>query len=320
MFLRRAVQQIPLQFMLVAAAALLAMLRLFLFADEGPSACEPFMSAYGRNPVLFSMLSLLLLSASAVFLQVFMRYSRMVENSKYYPLMLLPLLLLLFMQASDWVAFCFVFLFCSFVCPALFSVYVRETYRQNAGLVFGMMCGCMSLVYAPLVLLILFYYVLLGTHRLLNFRSLLLPIVGLALFAVYCCFFCYLAEFPLHSLLRYQAGQWCGLRFRLPSSGSPLPSVWALFLLYVPVAYRIIGSLYTKNIIVRKKCVLLFFLSLFFLLLFLLTPYGNPVPLCGFAVVLLMMLCVEEAYLKRRLLYNLLFALCWVLDVLIIVW
>ena len=56
------------------------------------------------------------------------------------------------------------------------------------------------------------------------------------------------------------------------------------------------------------------------LLLFLLTPYANPVPLCGFAVVLLMMLCVEEAYLKRRLLYNLLFALCWVLDVLIIVW
>ena len=317
MFLRRAIQQLPLQYVLVFLAGMLAMLRLFVFPDEGPSASGAFPEAYTRYSALFACLSFLLTAASAVILQLFMRQTRLVENRKYYPLMLLPLLLLLFLRASDWFAFCFLFLLCAFCFPMLFSVYAKETYRQNTGLLFGLLCGLFSLMYAPLAVLLLFYYVLLGKHRLFNLRALLLPAVGFGLWVFYEWFFCYLFQMPFQGIMQQRLAHFSALGFRIPHLGWPEFMTWALLLLlYVVVTYRMLRSLYTKNILIREKSILLFFLSLFFLLLFLLTPYGNPIPLCGFSSVLVMILCEEENFMKSRFFYNLVFVLCWFLNIL----
>jgi hypothetical protein len=319
MFLKRAVQQIPLQVLLVFFAGVLVLVRFFLLASDIPASCDPFPQLYLRYTALFAALSVLLLSASAFFLQVFMRQTRMVENRKYYPLMLLPLFLALFLQSSDGIPLLFVLLLCGFFLPAIFSVYSRESYRQNAGLVVGMMCGCLGMFYAPMVLLLIFYYVLLLTHRLANFRSLLLPAVGLALWVGYGCIGGYLMAFPMGSLLPRWLGHWTGMGFRLPDVRWPqLVGLAVLLLLYVVTGYRMIRSLYTKNILVRKKCVLLFFLSLFFLLFSLLVPEGNLFPLCGFLVSLVMILCEEEASLRNRMFHNLCFFVIWAMNLIVL--
>lgn len=317
MFLRRAIQQLPLQYLLVFLAGLLALLRLFVFADEGPSASGAFPEAYSRYSALLSCLSFLLVASSTVFLQVFMRQTRLVESRKYYPLMLLPLLLMLFLRASDWFTVCFLFLLCAFCLPMLFSVYAKETYRQNTGLLFGMLCGLFSLMYAPLAVLLAVYYVLLGKHRLFNLRALLLPVAGLGLWVFYEWFFCFLCQMSFGGLMQYRLDQFAALGFRVPHLSWQVFLSWAvLLLLYVVVTYRMLRTLYTKNILIREKSILLFFLSLLFLLLFLLTPYENPVPLCGFSVVLVMILCEEENFMKSRFFCNLLFAVCWFLNIL----
>ena len=319
MFLKRAVQQIPLQVMLVVFTALLVLLRLFVCAGDTPSSGNPFPEGYSRYSVLFDALSVVLLAASACFLQIFMRQTRLTENRKYYPLMLLPLLLLLFLKSSDWFAFCLVLLLCGLFLPVLFSVYAKESYRQNAGVVVGMLCGCMGMMDAPLLLLLLFYYGLLFAHRLANFRSLLLPLTGVGLWVGYAFFGCWLLSFPIGRLVRMWLSQWVSIGFRAPSAGWPLLAAYAvLLLLYVVSTYRMIRSLYTKNILIRKKCILLFFLSLFFLLLHLLSPEGDLLPLSGFMVILVMILCEEEAYLRNRLFFNLCFVFCWVLDILLL--
>ena len=123
MFIKRAVQQIPLQVALVVFAGVLALLRLFVLAGDTPSPYGPLPQLYSRYSPLFAAFSLLLLAASALFLQVFMRQTRLTENRKYYPLMLLPLFVLLFAEASDWFALSLVLLLCGFFLPALFSVY-----------------------------------------------------------------------------------------------------------------------------------------------------------------------------------------------------
>ncbi|MBO7625683.1 MAG: hypothetical protein J6S82_10350 [Bacteroidales bacterium] len=316
MFLKRAVQQIPLQVMMVVLAGLLALLRLFVLAGDTPSAFGPFPQLYSRFAPLMSAFSLLLLAASALFLQVFMRQTRLTENRKYYPLMLLPLFLLLFVEASDWFALCLVLLLCGFFLPALFSVYAKESYRQNAGVVVGMLCGCMGTMDAPLLLLLLFYYGMLFAHRLANFRSLLLPLAGVGLWAGYAFFGCRLLRFPVGRLMQMWLSQWGDIGFRAPSGDWPqLAASAVLTLLYVVSTYRMIRSLYTKNILIRKKCILLFFLSLFFLLLHLFSPAGNLLPLGGFMVILVMILCEEEAYLRNRLFCNLCLAFCWVVDI-----
>ena len=319
MFLKRAVQQIPLQVMFVVLAGLLALLRLFFLAGDTPSPFDPFPQFYGRYAPLLSAFSLLLLAASALFLQVFMRQTRLTENRKYYPLMLLPLVLLLFLDASDWWVLCLVLLLCGFFLPALFSVYAKESYRQNAGVVVGMLCGCMGMMDAPLLLLLLFYYGLLFAHRLANFRSLLLPLLGVALWAGYAFFFCWLLHFPSESLVRLWLSQWAGVGFRVSSAGwLQLAAYAVLLLMYVVATYRMIRSLYTKNILIRKKCILLFFLSIFFLLLHLLSPEGNLLPLGGFLVIWVMILCEEEAGLRNRIFYNICLAFCWVLDIILL--
>ena len=316
MFIKRAVQQIPLQVALVVFAGVLALLRLFVLAGDTPSPYGPLPQLYSRYSPLFAAFSLLLLAASALFLQVFMRQTRLTENRKYYPLMLLPLFVLLFAEASDWFALSLVLLLCGFFLPALFSVYAKESYRQNAGVVVGMLCGCMGMMYAPLLLLLLFYYGLLLAHRLANFRSLLLPLLGVGLWAGYAFFCCWLLNYPSDAIVRMWLSQLGGVGIHVPSAGWPMLAASAvLLLLYVVSTYRMIRSLYTKNILIRKKCILLFFLSLFFLLLHILTPEGNLLPFSGFVVTLVMILCEEEAFLRNRTFYNICFALCWALDI-----
>lgn len=320
MFLKRAIQQLPIQHVLVFFAGLLSLLRLFVFPDEGPSESGLIQDIYPRFSVLLSCVSFLLMLASAALLQLFMLRMRLVESRKYYPMMLLPLLSLLFLRASDWFAICFLFLCCALCLPMLFSVYTKETYRQNTGLLFGMLCGLLGWMYAPLAVLLLFYYVLLGKHRLFNLRALLLPLAGLGLWVFYEWFACYLFQLPFRDILRQQGSQFADLGFRTPHLGWPMFLTWTvLLLLYVTVTFRMLSSLYAKNILIRKKSILLFFLSLFFLLLFLLTPYENPIPLCGFSCVLVMILCEEENFMKSNFFYNLLFALCWLLNFLFFV-
>lgn len=317
MFLKRAIQQLPLQYALVFLAGLLALLRLFVFPDEGPSASGAFPEAYSHYSAWFATLSFLLMAVSMVFLQLFLRTTRLVENRKYYPAMLLPLLLLLFLRASDWFTFCFLFLLCAFCVPMLFSVYAKETYRQNTGLLFGMLCGLFSLMYAPLAVLLFFYYILLGKQRLFNLRVVLLPAIGFGLWVFYEWFFCFLFQLPFQAIFQQKWAQFAALGFRVPHLNWQVFLTWALLLLlYMVVTYRMLRSLYTKNILIREKSILLFFLSLIFLLLFLLTPYENPIPLCGFSTVLVMILCEEENFMKSRFFYNLLFGLCWLLNVL----
>ena len=45
------------------------------------------------------------------------------------------------------------------------------------------------------------------------------------------------------------------------------------------------------------------------------TPEGNLLPFSGFVVTLVMILCEEEAFLRNRIFYNICFALCWALDI-----
>ena len=70
MFIKRAVQQIPLQVALVVFAGVLALLRLFVLAGDTPSPYGPLPQLYSRYSPLFAAFSLLLLAASALFLQV----------------------------------------------------------------------------------------------------------------------------------------------------------------------------------------------------------------------------------------------------------
>ncbi len=318
MFLKRAVQQIHLQVFLIVAAALLAILRFFVFSDMSVT-CPSLFPEPALPCLPLAGLSFLLLGVSVFFLHVFLRQRRLVENRKYYPLVLLPLFLSLFLRAGDWFALSFMVVFCGFFLPAVFSVYSKESYRQNAGVAVGMLCGCMGMFYAPLLLLLPFYYGLLFSQRLANFRSLLLPLAGLALWSLYVGVFCFLTDFHAVSIVRHLKSQWCCLSFRLPGVSRLVLLAWGLMLvLYVISTYRMIRTLYSKNILIRKKCVLLFFLSLFFLLLFLLSPYGNHIPLCGFAAILVAVLCEEESGLRNRFVYNVLFALCWILNLLML--
>lgn len=318
MFFKRAVQQIPLQILLVFFAGTLALLHIVFRGGEGVEA-GLISGAFLRHRWMVVAVSFLLLAASSLFFQFFMRRVRIVENRKYYPLMLLPLFLSLFMQDVDAGALFFVMMLCGFFYPMLFSLYDRDSYRQNAGVVAGMMCGCMGLFYAPLLLLLLFYYGLLLAHRLANIRSLLLPLAGLGLWAAYCRLYCFFAEVPVERLAGRLLEQFGGMGFHLPPFGWLRVLAWSvLLLLYVVATYRMIRSLYTKNILIRKKCILLFFLSLFFILLLVLSPEGNPLPMCGFVVTLVMILCEEEAYLRSWFLMNLLLSCCWLLSIIML--
>ncbi|MBO4281839.1 MAG: hypothetical protein J5873_01415 [Bacteroidales bacterium] len=315
MFLKRAVQEIPLQIVLVALSGLLAFLRLWVFADAGPSVSGAFPEAYAHHPAVFAMLSLLLLLSSSAFLLRMAQHAYLVEHRKFYPAMLLPLFLSLFVRASDWFPLAVLALLCLCLYPLLFAFYSKG-YRQNNGLVFGLLCALASMMYLPMALLLLFYYVMLLAHRMVNWRSLLLPVTGAGVFWLYAWLFFLCFPGTGEVCADYLSRQWQHLGFHMPQlSWRVFLPLAACLLLYVVSTYRMIRFLYVKNIAIRRKSLLLFYLSLYFLLLFLLTPLENPVPLCGFLSVLALILCEEEAFLKRRFFYNALFLCCWALNV-----
>lgn len=314
MFLKRAVQLIPLQIVLVVLSGVLAIVRLWVFPDAGPSASGAFPDAYTKSPDMFAMLSLLLLLVSAALLLNLSHRTHLVEHRKYYPAMLLPLLLSLFVQASDWFALAVLALLCLCLYPLLFSFYSKE-YRQNNGLVFGFLCGVAALMHFSLALLLLFYYVMLLTHRMVNWRSLLLPVVGLGVCLLYAWVFFQFFPAAGEGCAAYFSSQWQSFGFQLPHvSWRVFFPLLVLLLLYVVSTFRMIRFMYAKNIAIRKKSLLLFYLSLYFLLLFLLTPWEDPVPLCGFVSVLVLILCEEEVFLKSHVFYNALFLVCWALN------
>ncbi len=296
MFLKKPIQQLPLQYAMLFALLVLSVVK-FFFLD----------------PVdVLSGVSFLLLVFSAAFLQLVMWRSKLSELRRYYPAMLLLLLLLPFVEVSDWKPLLCVFLLVAFYCPILLSIYGKD-YRVNSGVFFGMVCGLLSSLYFPAILLFPLVFVLLANHRLLTFRSLLLPLVGFGLFVCYlwtgCFLFGYSFEEVVSAIVRIPVGfEWGGWHmWQVLALGSML-------LLYVCSVSHMLRSLYSRNILLRKKCGLLFFLSLCFLLMTVFTS-PSPTPLYAFAAILCMLLSEEEAYLKKYVFYNLMFAVLWVAGI-----
>ena len=202
--------------------------------------------------------------------------------------------------------FCRTFAALRFISDTFLHVY------QGLSSQFRFVMRLLGLLYAPFSVLILFVYVMLVVRRLVSLRSLLQPLAGMLLVAVYLWSFCFVFDIPFLQFVEPAKAQWHALSMQpLDKPLLPLLSTAISFLLYVVVAYRMLRTLYNKNILLRRKCVLLFFLSLFFLLLTLLAPADQPVPLFAFWSVLVMVLCEEEGFMKNRFFYNLMFAFLW---------
>ena len=294
MFFKRPLQQIPLQYLLLFVLAGLSLWHFLKVPGVGLCQALEFLG---------------FLAAAVLLLWSVWRFG-LAEMRRYYPAMLILLLPQACLSAASWQAFAALLLLCALY-PILFSMYTKA-YRPNSGLSCGLLCGLLGLLYAPFAVLILFVYVMLVVRRLVSLRSLLQPFAGMLLVAVYLWSFCFVFDIPFMQFVDSAKAPWHALSMQpLDKPLLPLLSTVISFLLYVVVAYRMLRALYTKNILLRRKCVLLFFLSLFFLLLTLLAPADQTVPLFAFWSVLVMVLCEEEGFMKNRFIYNLMFAFLW---------
>ena len=304
MFFKKPLQQLPLQYLL-------------LFLLLGLSLWQ-ILSKSGVT--LLDGVCFLLLIGSAVALLLTMWNFQISERRKYYPAMLLPLLLQCFLTTAAWQAYATLFLLCACYYPLLFSVYTKS-YRLNFGILSGMLCGLLGYLHAPMLLLLLFFYATLVNQRLVSLRSLLQPLVGLLVFVLYVCACCFLFSIPFQTVTDRLLGQVKAISFvPLGQSWTVLTAAGAMLLLYMVSTYRMIRTLYTKNILLRKKCVLLFFLSLFFLLLTLFSPAENLIPLFALGSTVVMIVCEEEVFSKRHLFENAVLAVFWLTALLTCIW
>ena len=299
MFFKKPLQNITLQYILLFLLTGLSLWHFLSVPDAG----------------VWTGVCLLVYLGSAVLLLMTVWHHKLAELRKYYPAILMLLLPQTVLASTGWQDLFVLFLLCAFYYSFLFSIYTKA-YEPNSGISFGLLCGLLGYLYAPFVLLLLFIYALLISRRLVSVRTLLMPVVGLLIFVLYVCSFYYLFDYPLDDLvgrtqLQLKSMVFSPLNFPL----IPLISCAVSLLLYIVVAYRMIRYLYKKNILLRKKCVILLFLSLYFWVLALFAPDSNHMPLLAFWSVLVMMLCEEEGFMKNRLFYNLMFFVLWVLGV-----
>lgn len=299
MFFKKPLQNITMQYILLF---LLAGLSLWHFLSDS-------------NAGLRTGFCFLMFICSAVLLLLMVWHQKLAETRKFYPAILMLLLPQTLLADATWQVFLVLFLLCGLYYTFLFSVFAKN-FSPNSEIIFGIICGMLGYLYAPLVLLLLFIYALLASRRLITLRTFLLPLVGLALFVFYEVSFCYLFDVPMSHITDRIQSQLESVTFASVSRPLlPQIACGVSTLLYVVAVYFMIRNLYKKNILLRKKCVLLFFLSLFFLLLILFTPSDNYIPLFAFWSVLVLILCEEETFVKNNFFYNIMFLILWIIGI-----
>jgi hypothetical protein len=275
----------------------------------------PFLYA---NEIVYKLITSFLLLVNAWVIVLFLRRISLIRVRNYYPAFLYLLFGFIFPGTLTLWGVIIGFFFIFFMLPALFDL--NEENATSRIFSYGLLCGFLSLIYAPFLLLLVFIYITILKERLYNVRLFLFPVVGVLLVYIYLFSGCYLLDSMdmIHEYKMVVQSQICIDHVRLNIFEGRATSFFILFLsmalLGLLAFFNVLRKSIFEVIYKRKK----YYLLLLFLLLQSVFTLFFHLPYFLFAQIFLILLailvCISMLYVKRGLVYWIFFAIVFLIG------
>ncbi len=219
-------------------------------------------NVYGQYYWFFKSAVFILYIVNALLLTFILRKHKLIELHRYFPSIFYLLLFLFFLKTSFFIPLCINSLIILFLLSPFLKISEKD-YKEKNGIVFGIFCGIIMLIYAPFIFYFLLIFLIFILNNFYNWRSYVLPLLGLIITYIYFFSILYLIDFNYFNIL------WESyiFQFRLTTSFSyasyQIILYSILFVLYLFFSYSIFSRSANMNIFIRKKYYFFLLSSLF---------------------------------------------------------
>lgn len=264
---------------------------------------------------IYKLITSILLSLNAFSMLLFAHRFSLLELRNYYPALLYLLFSFVFAQTLTLWGMIVIFFILWGILPILLGL-KEENILANT-FIFGLYCGIFSLIYAPLLLLLPYIYIVLFKERFFNIRAFILPLIGTGLVYgyVFAGFYLLNKTDKIPDFFNIIKTQIAGIQFFTMENTEPI------FVFFLAVSVLLGGIAFfriwrkTLSIVInrRKKYVILLIIS-FFQFAFLPFFHAAQGLFAQIAIVLLtILLFLSLPYVKKIIVYKIIFCTLFVL-------
>jgi hypothetical protein len=266
-----------------------------------------FLELFKTNYIYLKIISFLLYIGNVFVIIYILRKQKLIELHKYYPGFFYLLFNLFFLQTSMIIPLFINTIILIFLLPPFLNI-SEKNYKLEYGFVFGLFCGLIMLLYSPFIVFFLLIYLILIINGYYDWRSYIMPFLGLLILYIYFFSALYLFDYKNYSsLLNFYIHQfkWNPILF---TSLNPfqIVSYSCIFVFYVLFSYLLFSKSSNMNIFVRKKFYFFLISSFIGLLFSFFLIECRTIGIIFFITILSAMGGICEPLIKRRFLYNIL--------------
>lgn len=264
-----------LQKIIIIIFSILGLLKL-IFENKDLSFLQDYVSVFGQHLFIvfeeyylfFKIGTFILFILNGFVLTYILRKHKLVELHQYFPCIFYLLFLLFFLTTTFFIPLLVNLLIIIFLLPPFFKI-SEKNYKEKNGILFGIFCGLIMLMYAPFLLFFFLIYLILILNNFSNWRNYMLPFIGLLITYIYFFSILYFIDFNhFNFLLPAYILQFEVIPFAFFSANKYHIILYSLFIIiYLFFSYNLFSKSASMNIFIRKKYYFLLLSSFFGLLL-----------------------------------------------------
>lgn len=257
--------------------------------------------------LLIKILTFIFYVGNAILLNYVLRKHKLIEINKYYPAFFYLLFFLSFLKTTLLIPLVINTLIILFFLPIFFNI-SRKNYKLQHGFIFGFLCSLIMLIYPAFSFFLLLFYIILIINGFQDWRSFIMPLLGLLVFNIYFFSILYFIDYSDYNFLFDFYHNSMFLKFLKIdyTNFSQLIIYSCFFIFYISFLYLIVSKVSKNNIFIRKKYYFLLLGSVFGLFFILFSVNSYCIGVVFFITILATMGGICETFIKKRFLYNIL--------------
>lgn len=269
----------------------------------GKSFIDNFFSFY----IYIKIITFILYAGNSFLIIYIFRKHKLIELHKYYPGFFYLLFALFLLKTSLVIPLFINSIILVFLIPPFLTI-SEKNYKPQFGVVFGLFCGLIMLIYAPFFIFFLLIYIALIINGFYDWRNYIMPLLGLLITYLYFFSILYFIDYNSYIyLFSYYIHQFKCTSFSYTSDNLFLIITYICILIfYIIFSYLLFSRSSNMNIFVRKKYYFLLISSFVGMLFSYFFIECQAIGIIFFITILSAMGGICESLIKKRFLYNIL--------------
>ncbi len=314
MLLKNISRKTNIQYFFIFVLSTLGLFKLLFENKSNPSSnqffpCfeQPYFTILENHFLYVKIFTFLLFIGNAILLNYILRKHKLIEINKYYPAFFYLLFFLSFLKTTLAIPLFINTLIILFLLPIFLNI-SKKNYKLQHGFIFGFFCSLISLIYPSFLFFILLLYIILIINGFHDWRSFLIPLLGVLVFNIYFFSILYFIGYSDYNFFFDFYSNLMSFKF-LQINYTNIFQLFiygCFFIFYLSFLYLIVSKVSKMNIFVRKKYYFLLLSSAFGLFFIFFSTSSYCIGIMFFITILAVMGGICETFIKKRLLYNVL--------------